>query len=87
VRDGAADAIVFDAPYGKQSKVVGDLAALVSGALREVRRVAPRAVLVADRSWTNEAETFGWTVEERIERRVHRSLVRHIHLLTDGSVD
>ncbi len=82
VRDDAADAVVFDAPYGKQSKVVGDLAELVSGALREARRVAPRAVLVADRSWTNEAEISGWTVEERIERRVHRSLARHIHLLT-----
>jgi tRNA (guanine10-N2)-dimethyltransferase len=87
VRDGAADAVVFDAPYGKQSKVVGDLAALVSGALREARRVAPRAVLVADRSWTNEAEISGWTVDERIERRVHRSLFRHIHLLVGGSVD
>ena len=87
VRDGAADAVVFDAPYGKQSKVVGDLAALVSGALCEARRVAPRAVLVADRAWTDEAEEAGWTVETRIERRVHRSLVRHIHLLIDGPVD
>jgi tRNA (guanine10-N2)-dimethyltransferase len=87
VRDGAADSVVFDAPYGKQSKVVGDLAALVSGALREAHRIAPRAVLVADRDWTNEARDAGWTVEKCIERRVHRSLVRHIHLLVDISVD
>jgi len=85
VRDGAADAVVFDAPYGKQSKVVGDLAALVSDALGEARRVAPRTVLVADRSWTDEAREAGWTVDERIERRVHRSLVRQIHLLVDRS--
>jgi len=87
VRDGVADAVVLDAPYGKQSKVVGDLAALVAGALREARRLAPRAVFVADRSWTDDAREAGWTVEERIERRVHRSLVRHIHLLVDESVD
>lgn len=87
VCDEAADAVVFDAPYGKQSKVVGDLAALVSGALHETRRVAPRAVLVADRSWTDAALSAGWTVETRIKRRVHRSLVRHIHLLVDTSVD
>jgi tRNA (guanine10-N2)-dimethyltransferase len=87
VRDGAADAVVVDAPYGKQSKVVGDLAALVAGALREARRVAPRAVLVADRSWTDEALESGWTVDTRIERRVHRSLVRHVHLLLDEPVD
>ena len=87
VCDAAADAVVLDAPYGKQSKVVGDLAGLVSGALLEARRIAPRAVLVADRSWTNEARTADWLVEERIERRVHRSLVRHIHLLVDEPVD
>ena len=87
VCDAAADAVVLDAPYGKQSKVVGDLAALVSGALVEARRIAPRAVLVADRSWTDEARTAGWLVEERIERRVHRSLVRHVHLLVDEPVD
>ena len=87
VRDGAADAVVFDAPYGKQSKVVGDLTALVSGALREARRIAPRAVLVADRDRTGAAEESGWDVESRIERRVHRSLVRHVHLLVDGSAD
>jgi tRNA (guanine10-N2)-dimethyltransferase len=87
VRDGGADAVVLDAPYGKQSKVVGDLATLVSGALGEAHRVAPRAVLVADRSWTETAEDTGWAVEAHIERRVHRSLVRHIHLLVDEPVD
>jgi tRNA (guanine10-N2)-dimethyltransferase len=87
VRDGAADAVVFDAPYGKQSKVVGDLVALLGGALCEARRIAPRAVLVADRSWTDAARDAGWTVEARIERRVHRSLVRQIHVLTDTSRD
>ncbi|MEF8789465.1 MAG: methyltransferase domain-containing protein [Haloarculaceae archaeon] len=87
VCDGAADAVVFDAPYGKQSKVVGDLAALVSGALGEARRVAPRAVLVADRPWTDAAREAGWDVESTIERRVHRSLVRHIHLLLSEPTD
>ena len=87
VRSGAADAVVFDAPYGKQSKVVGDLSALVSGALGEARRVAPRTVLVADRPWADEAETVGWTVEARVERRVHGSLVRHVHLLVEPSTD
>ncbi|MEF8869731.1 MAG: TIGR01177 family methyltransferase, partial [Haloarculaceae archaeon] len=79
--------VVFDAPYGKQSKVVGDLAALVSGALGEARRVAPRAVLVADRPWTDAAREAGWDVESTIERRVHRSLVRHIHLLLSEPTD
>jgi tRNA (guanine10-N2)-dimethyltransferase len=84
VRDDGVDGVVFDAPYGRQSKVVGDLTALVGGALAEARRVAPRAVVVADRSWADAARETGWTVERVLERRVHRSLDRHYHLLHDG---
>ncbi|MBX0322647.1 TIGR01177 family methyltransferase [Halomicroarcula sp. F13] len=79
--DDAADAVVFDAPYGRQSRIEGELRPLVSGALAEARRVAPRCVLVADRDWGDAARDAGWTVVERFERRVHRSLVRHVHVL------
>ena len=79
--DDAADAVVFDAPYGRQSRIEGDLEPLVSGALAESRRVAPRCVLVADRDWSTPAQEAGWTVVDRFERRVHRSLVRHVHVL------
>ncbi len=81
VRDGVVDGVVFDAPYGRQSKIAGDLATIVSGALAEARRVAPRCVLMADRSWEDAARAAGWTVDARFERRVHRSLVRHVHVL------
>ncbi|SEG02116.1 N2-methylguanosine tRNA methyltransferase [Halobellus limi] len=80
--DDVADAVVFDAPYGRQSKIAGhELADLVGGALAEAARVAPACVLVADRSWESLAEDAGWTVRERFERRVHGSLVRHVHVL------
>jgi len=79
--DDAADAVVFDAPYGRQSRIEGELDPLVSGALAESRRVAPRCVLVADRDWSALAREAGWTVTDRFERRVHRSLVRHVHVL------
>ncbi len=82
--DGAADAVVFDAPYGRQSKIANlDLAELVGGALAEARRLAPRAVVVADRSWETEARKAGWSVEARFHRRVHRSLTRHVLVLDD----
>jgi len=81
--DGCADAVVFDAPYGRQSKIARhELGDLVGGALREARRIAPRAVVVGDRSWDDAATTAGWTVEQRFERRVHGSLVRHVHVLS-----
>jgi len=80
--DAAVDAAVFDVPYERQSTVAGtSLEALVTGALAEVRRVAPRAVVVADRDWSAAARDAGWTVAARVERRVHRSLVRHCHVL------
>ena len=79
--DDFADAVVFDAPYGRQSRIEGDLDSLVSGALSEARRVAGRCVLVADRDWSGAARDAGWTVADRFERRVHRSLVRHVHVL------
>jgi tRNA (guanine10-N2)-dimethyltransferase len=76
------DGVVFDAPYGRQSKIEGSsLEALVADALGETRRLAPRAVLVADRPWTSAAESAGWDVTDRFERRVHASLVRHVHVL------
>ena len=80
--DSAVDAVVFDAPYGRQSRIEGDLAPLVAGALAEAHRVAPRCVLVADRDWSDAATDAGWTVTDRFERRVHRSLVRHVHVLS-----
>ncbi|MFB6091270.1 MAG: THUMP domain-containing protein [Halobellus sp.] len=80
--DDAADGVVFDAPYGRQSKIAGhELEDLVAGALAEAARIAPSCVLVADRSWTDAAEAAGWAVADRFERRVHRSLVRHVHVL------
>jgi tRNA (guanine10-N2)-dimethyltransferase len=88
LRDGAVDAVAFDAPYGRQSKVARhDLSDLVSGALAEARRVAARAVVVGDRSWADAARGAGWTVEATFERRVHRSLVRHVVVLSTGDRD
>ncbi|MFB6301302.1 MAG: methyltransferase domain-containing protein [Haloferacaceae archaeon] len=81
LRDDAVDAVVFDAPYGRQSKVVGG-EGLVAGALAEAYRVAPRAVVVGDRPLRDAATAAGWTVETVHERRVHRSLTRHVHVLT-----
>ena len=80
--DDAVDGVVFDAPYGRQSKIeTHRLEDLVSGALSEACRVAPRAVVVADRSWAGEARAAGWELEAAFERRVHRSLTRYVLIL------
>lgn len=80
--DDSVDAVVFDAPYGRQSKIANfDLDDLVAGALAEARRVADRAVVVGDRDWAAAAREIGWTVESTFERRVHRSLTRYVAVL------
>ncbi|WP_049969366.1 methyltransferase domain-containing protein [Haladaptatus cibarius] len=81
--DDSIDGVVFDAPYGRQSKIANlELDDLVAGALSEAYRVASRTVIVGDRSWTDEAQDAGWTVENEFERRVHRSLTRYIAVLS-----
>ena len=80
--EAAVDAAVVDVPYGRQSRIEGaSLATLVSETLAELSRVASRAVVVGDRPWVDAARDAGWRVAERFERRVHRSLVRHVHVL------
>jgi tRNA (guanine10-N2)-dimethyltransferase len=82
LRDGAVDCVVFDAPYGRQSNITGrSLEALVTDALAEAHRVAPRGVVVADRPWDEAADATGWTVESRFVRPVHGTLDRHVLVL------
>lgn len=82
LRDDSVDAVVFDAPYGRQSKIASHgLEELIQGALAEAARVGSRAVLVADREYDELARAAGWTLEAKHERRVHRSLTRHVHVL------
>ena len=88
IRDDAVDGVVFDAPYGRQSKIERHrLEDLVRGALEESARVAPRTVMVADRSWASLAREAGWELEAAFERRVHRSLTRHVLVLASTCHD
>jgi tRNA (guanine10-N2)-dimethyltransferase len=76
--DDSVDAVVFDAPYGRQSKIEGDIDDLLSSALAEAHRVAPRCVVVGDRPWARTASAAGWTTEAAFQRPVHRSLTRYV---------
>ena len=79
--DDTVDTVVFDAPYGRQSKIEGNLGELVYDALCEARRVASRCVVVGDKPWAQPAHNAGWTTEAVFDRRVHRSLTRYIVVL------
>jgi tRNA (guanine10-N2)-dimethyltransferase len=81
VADDGIDAVVFDAPYGRQSKIEGDLNSLVLEALEEARRVASRCVIVGDKPWAQPAHEAGWTTEAAFDRPVHRSLTRYVLVL------
>lgn len=78
----AADAAVFDAPYGRQSPIAADSAeSLVFEALVELSSVVDRCVVVFDRPITSLARDAGWTVLDRFDLRVHRSLTRYVSVL------
>ncbi|AEN06596.1 RNA methyltransferase [Halolamina sp.] len=85
VEEGVVDGVVFDAPYGRQSKIATHrLEDLVEGALAESNRVSGEdatCVLMADRSWHDAAVATGWRVTDQFERRVHASLTRYVHVL------
>jgi tRNA (guanine10-N2)-dimethyltransferase len=85
LRDGVADGVVFDAPYGRQSKIATHrLEDLVEGALSEAARVSgddATCVLMADRDWREAVAATDWRVTDRFERFVHQSLTRHVHVL------
>jgi tRNA (guanine10-N2)-dimethyltransferase len=81
IADDAVDTVVFDTPYGRQSKIEGDPSQLIFGALREAVRVAPRCVIVGDKPWAQPAHEAGWQTEAAFDRRVHRSLTRYIMVL------
>lgn len=77
-----ADAAVFDAPYGRQSPIGFESApALVRATLGELWPLVDSCVAVFDRPLDEHAEAAGWTVCERFELRVHRSLTRYVTVL------
>ena len=82
LRSESIDAVVFDAPYGRQSKIEGDLETVLTETLGEAKRVTSRCVVVGDRPWSPVASAVGWTVEAVFERRVHRSLTRYVVTLS-----
>ena len=81
-RSDIATGVVFDLLYGRQSAIAAaDIDCLTAGALTESARIANRAVVVAERSLEALIESSNWTLRARLPRRVHRSLVRHVHVL------
>ena len=85
LREGIVDGVVFDAPYGRQSKIATHrLEDLVEGALSDVARASDAdatCVLMADRDWHEAIAATEWRLADRFERRVHQSLTRHVHVL------
>ncbi len=78
----AVDAIVFDAPYGRQSPIEHTSAnELVEATLNEAIEVTDRCVAVFDAPIDALATACGWSVIDTFERRVHRSLTRYISCL------
>lgn len=80
---GTIDAVVFDAPYGRQSKIAGqDPASLIAAALVDTKPITDRTVVVSNQPMEAAMGEVGWRVRDVFERPVHRSLTRYVHVLT-----
>ena len=78
--NNSCDAVVFDAPYGRQSPIrEASQTTLIEATLSEALRIAPRCVIVADRPLETQIASTGWHCKAQFKRRVHRSLDRFIY--------
>jgi tRNA (guanine10-N2)-dimethyltransferase len=85
LQDHCMDAIVTDLPYGQSSVITAcSLEHLYRGSLEEIGRVlraGHRAVVVTHRDISPIARQY-FTIAGRHTQRVHKSLTRHILVLT-----
>lgn len=80
---GGVDSVIFDTPYGRQSKIAGhDQRTLLLEVLTEIRSITHTAVVVSDHRVTDAIDATNWVIDEVFERPVHRSLTRFVHVLT-----
>ncbi len=79
--DDSVDAIVTDLPYGRSSKVVGQLRSLYSQSFREMFRVlrrGRRAVVVCNRDVSGLLSAAGFLVIRSFRWYVHSGLTRRV---------
>ena len=76
------DSILFDVPYGRQSKITGyELDVLIERTLKEAYLLTSKVVVISDFPLEKLAKQSGWVLKNHFTRRVHKSLTRHVHIL------
>lgn len=76
------DSILFDVPYGRQSKIAGyELDVLIKRTLEEAYLLTSKVVAISDFPLEKLAKQTGWVLKNHFTRRVHKSLTRHVHIL------
>tara|TARA_A100001037_G_scaffold306085_1_gene349106 strand:- start:22771 stop:23736 length:966 start_codon:yes stop_codon:yes gene_type:complete len=76
------DAILFDIPYGRQSKIAGyELDVLVNHTLVEAAQITSNVIVISDSFLGDLIQQTDWNLRRHFTRRVHKSLTRYIHIL------
>ena len=76
------DSILFDVPYGRQSKITGyEIDVLIERTLKEAYLLTSKVVVISDFPLEKLAKQSGWVLKNHFTRRVHKSLTRHVHIL------
>lgn len=82
LRSNAVDGVIFDIPYGRQSKIASEsVDDLLDAALVEAVRVGERIVVITDGDNADLVRSFEVSPSAAFERYVHGSLTRHVFVL------
>ena len=76
--DGRFDAIVTDLPYGRSSKLKGDMETFYKNAFKKMEKLSKKLVVMGPMDLSSLLD--GWELDEVVKMRVHKSLDRWIHV-------
>ncbi len=77
---GKFDTVVTDLPYGRSTRLDGDMTNFYRRAFNKMKELSKRLVVMGPMDLVEELKSSEWNVRRKIKMRVHRSLERWIHV-------
>jgi tRNA (guanine10-N2)-dimethyltransferase len=84
--NGNFDSIVTDIPYGRSSALFDrKLDELYFKSFEKMKEFSGKTVIMAPMDCQSKLETAGWNLQGKYSFRVHGSLTRHVHVVSNSS--
>lgn len=82
---GEFDSVMFDIPYGRQSKIAApSQTKLVEKTLTEAFSLTNKVILISNIPLEKLIRKTGWDLSNYFPRKVHNSLTRYVHILENS---